>query len=376
MKSELRLLSLGILSLSLFTHALTACINTSYSRLDEIEITDDLLPLILGAFPHHGAAFYEHEIIRTRKILKSSPKQFEARNDLGSAYTKLKKWKFAQAEFEGNEKLHPSRYETSSNLGVMFKKKGDYAQAEKYIAQALGIKPGGHMGLGDYYLKMIQWLAGTQSQDIIEKNFLGIRYNAGPEATAKVANEEYVVTLIKNDYQFPDAYVVLGDILFTRGDYQLALRAYHRAQSLIKPTQRPNFYPSVIEGRYDNINTIWDNNKTPEHVIERGRGMDQIYEEFDAAKNWLNQFQKIELQFIQQGKATPFKVILAEMENQNLLLPTVLEAGFYKGSAEEPSHDYFDPFSIIASIVILLTLLAVIIVSLWVTFRYIARRLS
>lgn len=286
MNKQLRLLTTILLSFALFTHSLSACINTSYSRLDEVEITDDLLPLILGAFPHHGDAFYEHEIIRTEKILAQKPDDFEARNDLGAAHTKLGRWLLAQSEFEKNEKLHPVRYETASNLGVMFKKKGDYEQAEKYIKKALAIKPSGHMGLGDYYLKMIQWLKNFESADIIEKNFLGIPYNAGPEVTAKAANEDYVVTLIKNDYQFPDAYIVLGDILFSRGDYQLALRAYHRAQSLIKPSQRPNFYPSVIEGRYDNIHTIWDNNKTSEHVIERGKGVEQIYEEFDKAKNW------------------------------------------------------------------------------------------
>lgn len=79
---------------------------------------------------------------------------------------------------------------------------------------------------------IIQWLGKTKQSDIIEKNFLGIRYDAGPEATAKAANEEYVVTLIKNDYQFADAYIVLGDILFNKGDYQLDLRAYLRVSSL------------------------------------------------------------------------------------------------------------------------------------------------
>ncbi|MFK5921898.1 MAG: tetratricopeptide repeat protein [Verrucomicrobiota bacterium] len=376
MNRALQLLTTCLLSLSLFTQSLTACINTTYSRADEVEITDDLLPLILGAFPHHGWAFYEHEIVRTLKVLSENPNDFHARNDLGAAYTKHQLWIMAQSEFDKNEKLHPGRYETASNLGVMYKKKGDYKQAEKYINQALEIKPGGHMGLGDYYLRMIQWLGNANQLDILEKNFLGVRYDAGPKASAKAANQDHIVTLIKNDYQFPDAYVVLGDILFTRGDHQLALRAYLRARSLIPSDLRQSFYSSVVENRIDQIRQIWTDNKTSEHVLEPDIGEIQIYEEFEAARIWLDKFQAVEMELIKQNKATPFHTVLAEMDTQDIHPPVVLEAGFYKGRAKEPYSAYNDPFSIIASIVILLTLLAVVIVSLWAAFRYFARRLA
>ncbi|MCF6314218.1 MAG: hypothetical protein L3J39_17350 [Verrucomicrobiales bacterium] len=331
MVRPLQLLTTGLLTLTLFTQSLAACINTSYSRLDEVEITDDLLPLILGSFPHHGDAFYEHEILRTKKILVHKPDNFEARNDLGAAYTKLGHWSLAQSEFEKNEKLHPGRYETASNLGVMFKKKGDYKQAGNYIKKALEIKPGGHMGLGDYYLKMIQWLKNIESADIIEKNFLGIRYDAGPEATARVANEEYVVTLIKNDYQYADAYIVLGDILFAKGSLQLALRAYLRVSSL--PGEPSYIDWTTSQQRIREINKIWSKQKNFLQISDRFGGQAQVQQEFKQAQDWLLHFQEVEADLISKDNKTPFAATLAEMKSRGITRATVIQAGTYKGFA-------------------------------------------
>ena len=145
-----------------------ACINTTYSRHDEKAITNDLGHLIIGAFAHHGEAFYRHEIKRCLKILETSPKDFDARNDLGAAYTKVKNYEAAVTAFTENEKLHAGRYETASNFGVLYKKMERFDLAETYIEKALEIKPGGHMGLGDYYLKMIRYrkqVAANRSGD-------------------------------------------------------------------------------------------------------------------------------------------------------------------------------------------------------------------
>ncbi len=374
MNKTLRALATCLLTLSLFSHSLTACINTSYSRADEVEITDELLPLILGAFPHHGKAFYEQELIRTRKILDAQPDDFDARNDLGAAYTKLEQWDLAQAEFEKNEKLHSGRYETASNLGVMYKKKGDFEQAEKYISKALEIKPGGHMGLGDYYLKMIQWLGGVEKLRE-NKNFLGVRYDEGPKASAQVANEEFIVTLIKNDYQFIDAYTVLGDILFSRGDYQLALRAYHRTLNLSESAIDANssYYDNMIVDRIQNITAIWKKKKTDQHVIENHPfhpipGHIQITREFDDSAKWLRQFQNIEDEFLSSNRLTTFESLMAEMDKRGINTPTILEAVYYKGTED-------DGLQSIRRLVMIVTTIFFILVAFLVFFltRYIIR---
>ncbi len=336
----LNLLTSGLLTLSLFSHSLTACINTTYSRTDEVEVTDELLPLILGAFPHHGNAFYEQELIRTRKILDAQPADFHARNDLGAAYTKLEQWDLAQAEFEKNEKLHSGRYETASNLGVMYKKKGDFEQAEKYISKALEIKPGGHMGLGNYYLKMIQWLGNANESDILEKNFLGARYDEGPEASAKSANETYVITLIKNDYHFPDAYIVLGDILFSRGDYQLAYRAYLRAGRTPSSSSHSH-YGQILSQRLQSVYIAWQTKKTFFQVTDRLGAFRQVQKEIQEASRWLEQFQEIESDLISQGKPTTYANVLATMKEESIFTPTFIEAGIYTGFAYDITSALF-----------------------------------
>jgi hypothetical protein len=66
-----------------------SCINTSYSRLDEVEITGNELDLILGQFAHHGERFYDNEVTRTKVLLVENENDFVARNDLASAYIYL-----------------------------------------------------------------------------------------------------------------------------------------------------------------------------------------------------------------------------------------------------------------------------------------------
>ncbi|HIE66194.1 MAG TPA: hypothetical protein EYQ01_10395 [Nitrospira sp.] len=66
-------------------HSLLACVNTSYSRDEEIQITDNLAYLIIGRFPEHGEAFYTHNIPKYRKSLESDPNNTVIRNDLAVA---------------------------------------------------------------------------------------------------------------------------------------------------------------------------------------------------------------------------------------------------------------------------------------------------
>jgi hypothetical protein len=90
---------LGILLTISINSPLMAWTNASYSQRDEVAITDDLSQLIIGAFAHHGEAFYQNEIERCLRILDRDPKDFVARDDLGVAYLKLSDWEQAEATF-------------------------------------------------------------------------------------------------------------------------------------------------------------------------------------------------------------------------------------------------------------------------------------
>ena len=311
-----------------------ACINTTYSRKDEIEITNDLGHLIIGAFAHHGPAFYENELERCNAILKDNSADFDARNDLAAALTKLARYKEAEQEFLKNEVLHPGRYKTASNLGVLYKKMKRYKDAAEQIGNALKIKPEGHMGLGDYYLRMIQWLDHNErgnTESIVAKNFLGVRYSQGQKATAKVANKEHVITLIKNDMSFADAYVVLGDILFVEADYQLAMRAYHRAATL---GDEFSTVQQVAATRVNEVIDKWKKMAKPGFVTEEHHdAIDSLDNELASAHQWLKKYQAIEIDLIGQGKDASFASLNLAATNQGLTKPLMIEQVHYRGSA-------------------------------------------
>lgn len=325
-KSIISIASKGFLLLLLLS-----CVNTSYSRLDEIAINDELVDIILGQFPHHGAAFYLNEIKTKEPILDETPNDFELRNDVAVAYLKIEAWEKAQEHFGENEKRHPGKYKTHSNLGVMYKKMGQYEKAAFHIKKSLEIKPEGHMGLGDYYLKMIHWKQNYKKEQ--NTNFLGVPYD-NPEQTAVIANKEYVITLIKNDYKFIDAYMVLGDILFEEENYQLAIRAYNRANTLIEDK-----YGEIAHKAYLKMHTVVDKiaqQKGSRQIVDKLRYSSQLDNEIEAAENWLKEFKRTETELIHQKKVT-FDLIRKKMKDKGINKPKVIEAIIYRGYENSPS---------------------------------------
>ena len=213
----------------------------------------------------------------------------------------------------------------------MYKKQGELARAELWISKALTIKPGGHMGLGDFYLRMIQWQKSLNSgKRSPVKNFLGIRYDAGAASTAAAANREHVITLIKNDVGFADAYVVLGDILFVEENYQLALRAYYRASYLTAPNGRK------VRKRQERILDLWKREMKPGFVFE-DQWQRQLDEEISAADQWLSSYKTIEAYRIKKGESVGF----AEMKKIMSIShpkPIVIEAVYYSGEKIDESN--------------------------------------
>ena len=134
-----------------------ACVWDSDTLHDEMQTEADTFDLITGQFPHHGKAYYEARITRTLARLERIPGNRNLRNDLASAYLRVERFEDALREFEALRKEKPGEYKTLSNLGVLHKKMGNYARAFEYTAQALEIKPEGHLGLGDWYLKMLRF---------------------------------------------------------------------------------------------------------------------------------------------------------------------------------------------------------------------------
>lgn len=348
-----------------------ACINTTYSRKDEVEITNDLGHLIIGAFAHHGDSFYQNEVKRCEKILEQEPDNFDARNDLAAALLKLKRFKQSEKQLLQNEATHPGRYKTASNLGVLYKKMGRYSEAARQIQLALDIKEGGHMGLGDYYLKMIQWLDSQQGTSEPDTNFLGVKYSDGPQATARVANHEYVVTLIKNDMSFADAYLVLGDILFDKNDLQMAIRCYYRAERFAQDHHVSAQLVEAADQRFKMVQASWESQKTPSHVLlQFWEIKSELDHEINEATTWLETYQFIEKELVDSGKPASFSDINVVAKQNQLRKPILIEAGFFEGTIRE--HSFVPKIGLaIAFLVVLVGVLGLpaVAITVWISRR-------
>ena len=341
-----------IIGLLTQSSGLLACVNTRYSRDEERQITGVTVKLIMGQFAHHGETFYEDQILTTSAELEEDSGNVEAKNDRAVAYLKLGQYERAEEEFRIIEESHPGRYRTHANQGVLYKKMGDFEKAAHHVRRSLEIQPEGHLGLGDYYVRMIDWL-GDRKNDApkltksgkIRKgkfvppntNFLGIAYAAGPMVTAtnSLVNREYLETLIKADRTFPDVLVVLGDVLQEEGEMELAYRAYHRAKMLKHPADRE------ISNRMTAIHRLWQRAASEKDgfiVLPYYQLEGQLNNEAEQAADWVRVYETAEGDLVAEGKYVDIASVKKAMASYEYVEPKYLFAGVVKGRLIKPSQ--------------------------------------
>jgi len=323
---------------------LSACVNSTYSRLDEKRVTNELAYIVMGQFAHRSTEFYRFQEKKAQASLSEDENNFSARNDLAVAYIKLGRYQDAEKELQKNEDLYPGKYETAANLGVLYKKKENFAQAAKYIEKSLQIKAGGHMGLGDYYLKMCESLA----KEDFTINFLGVAYDAEPQVNADVANKEYLISLIKNDYMFADAYLILGDVFYVEGEYQLAALAYGRAK-----------YLGISYNIYKRLNLLREKwrglKKAGELVEDRHSLYRSISKSSKEAQIWVDQFKVVDADLIKRtGEAKSIDAVLQEMDKQGIKREFPLTVGVFKGYRVHPGAIFFFLWISVITIIVFL----------------------
>ena len=235
--------AIGILTSFGFSTAVgSACLWDTNTLKEEIAIRPKLWDLLLGQFPHHGDAYYQTRIVR---LGKAGDLDVVGLNDLAVAHVRLGEFDEAWKALDAAIRIKPDHYETLSNIGVTAKKQGDFQKGAEYIAKALELKPEGHMGLGDWYLKALRWRAEYEDATLSNpptENFLGKLYattfNENDYGTdthrrgKEPALEERYEQLIRNDQSFADGFVTVGDALTFRGDLNLSFFAYTRAMML------------------------------------------------------------------------------------------------------------------------------------------------
>lgn len=86
---------------------------------------------------------YDLAVTHFQKAVELNPEYSLAKNNLGSAYLVLKEWDKAIEVLKPvtADMLYATPHYILSNLGWAYYNKGDYAQARKYLEEALELKP-------------------------------------------------------------------------------------------------------------------------------------------------------------------------------------------------------------------------------------------
>ena len=251
-----------------------ACANYSQTELDDLAVRGALSSsdqpaflLISRMFPHHSQAYWATLERESReRVGRSDDGSLGARDDLAVAV--LKQGRFAEARelLLALDHAEPGRYRTLSNLGVLEKKAGRYELGAAYLERALAVQPGGHMGLGDYYLRACRWQARA-SRATPTEDFLGRPYGT-PRESWEGVDRTFLKTLIHNDRDFPDVYLVYGDLLSAEGEALLAGYAYAQALRLGHPA------PDVLDGRLAAVREEFAE-RTRRSVVARREGKER-----------------------------------------------------------------------------------------------------
>lgn len=288
-----------------------ACANYSQTEVDDQAVRRALatsdqraFELVSRRFPHHGRAYWAALEAESRaKIKRSAEPRVADRDDLAVAVLKQGRYAEARALLLDLEREQPGRYRTLSNLGVLEKKSGNYVLAVSYLKRALEAKPLGHMGLGDYYLQAARWQASAERSSP-ETNFLGQHYDelARPENVDRT----YLETLVHNDRDFPDVYLVFGDLLL-EGEPLLAGYAYAQARRLGHPAdevldRRFELTRDLIAQRFQDEEREGGASDADRPDIISAPELERAFDEgLERAAEWSQAFERWQAQLLEGG---------------------------------------------------------------------------
>jgi len=310
---------------------LWACMWDTDTLRDEYRKNRSVYDLIIGQFPHHGTKYYE---ARVKLLLDKDTLTVLEQHDLGVAYVRLGEFDRAKVVFHSLHQNHPDSYEVNSNLGVMYKKMGDFEKAYHFIKRALEIKPEGHMGLGDWYLKRIKYELRKEDSETL--NFLGMKYLEDEDihhldknfifddsmkmirgGLMEIPSDEVtmmlerVKLLIHNDYKFADAYVVLGDLLMRGGDKHMAVRSFMRAKQL------GHKQVEIIDDRINEIHEHWADVEPGYKGFVYDKNKEELWSDFkvelEKVNSWSEAFEKEESKLVAEGSFPSFEETLNGM---------------------------------------------------------------
>ena len=201
---------------------------------------------------------------------------------------------------------------------MLHKKKGDYAKSAEYLSAALEIKPEGHLGVGDLYVKEVEYLAALEEETLPVKTFVGYRYGkSGPrelEFEEQIGLESRVEKLIHADRHFADALLVLGDLKAQNRTLNMALWAFVRAEQLGHQN------PEAVEGRISSVFRRWREvaGHRGSRVEKQSEAIAAIRADLEKAEAWVESFETVEAKLIAERGLVDFDAVTAEMKKRGI----------------------------------------------------------
>lgn len=289
-----------------------ACLWDRDTLRDELKLRAVDFDLITGQIPHHGEVYYQRRVTE----LSGGELTKDSRNDLAVALIRLKRFDEAEKLLKVNLADQPGDYFTLSNLGVLEKKRGNYRAAANLIEQALKIRPEGHLGLGDWYLQMLEYRATRSENQELKPgaNFLGVDYKIGAHrlgwtgdgvkklSAEEKAHYEKLRRLLENDQTFADGFVAMGDFQCRCGNLHLAFISYTRALSLEHGNE------SEIRRRRRAILEEWQSASSKpigNRLAYWRREIAKAEAHLPRAAGWLKQFQSMEASIVKSSGTFP-----------------------------------------------------------------------
>ncbi len=328
---------LRLSALVLLAATATACVWDRDTIRDETRNLPLVFDLITGQFEHHGSGYYEARLADCKRVLGTDNVDVQVRNDMGVALLKLSRYDESLAVFRKLESEDPKRYETLSNLGVLFKKMGRFQEAADYTAKALEIKPEGHLGMRDFYVKMLRWRAelAAAPEAVPAADFLGRAYSESSRGSGKVTDEEleHLLSLIRSDKTFVDAYFVLGDHLHHRGHLNLAFWSWARALQLGHPAK------SLLYSRLNATYAHWELESRHRHGQlahkDASEAILAVTKELENAAAWQKTFEAVEGEMVVANPNVQFEDVSAELVKRGVARVKPTEHGLRNSMQEE-----------------------------------------
>jgi tetratricopeptide (TPR) repeat protein len=219
-----------------------------YDTFKEESLGDkEVAQILKGELRKHSRAFYEAKVTYTRAIVDAGNAKKERFDDLAVALAKTGQLDDAIAVLADKEKRFPGEYTTEANLGTFLAMKGDVAGALDHLKKAVAINPDAHFGREIVQIQLLEFhqkLAADPTLDE-KQTFLGLGVEEdGPfivrtkrdKKQDKAIDKQIkgIVGLIRfgDGEANPHLWFALAWALVQRGDNQLAMYAFRRAEQL------------------------------------------------------------------------------------------------------------------------------------------------